>query len=43
LTPCRARTVLKYFNFAAATIFKDTVNSIGELRDDGKPNTSFRG
>jgi hypothetical protein len=29
--------------FAAASILKDTVNRIGDLLDDGKPNQSFRG
>ena len=29
--------------FAAASILKDTVNRIGDLLDDGKPNVSFKG
>lgn len=29
--------------FAAASILKDTVNRVGDLLDDGKPNQSFRG
>jgi hypothetical protein len=29
--------------FAAASILKDTVNRIGDLLDDGKPNASFTG
>ena len=29
--------------FAAASILKDTVNRIGDLLDDGKPNASFKG
>ena len=29
--------------FAAASLLKDTVNRIGDLLDDGKPNKSFRG
>jgi hypothetical protein len=29
--------------FAAASLLKDTVNRIGDLLDDGKPNQSFRG
>jgi membrane protein implicated in regulation of membrane protease activity len=28
--------------FAAASIIKDTVNRIGDLMDDGKPNASFK-
>ncbi len=28
--------------FAAASILKDTVNRIGDLLDDGKPNASFK-
>ena len=28
--------------FAAASILKDTVNRIGDLLDDGKPNQSFK-
>ncbi|MFO0202361.1 MAG: hypothetical protein ACK528_04440 [Alphaproteobacteria bacterium] len=28
--------------FAAASILKDSVNRIGDLLDDGKPNQSFR-
>jgi hypothetical protein len=28
--------------FAAASLLKDTVNRIGDLLDDGKPNQSFR-
>jgi len=27
--------------FAAASLLKDTVNRIGDLLDDGKPNQSF--
>jgi hypothetical protein len=27
--------------FAAASILKDTVNRVGDLVDDGKPNKSF--
>jgi hypothetical protein len=27
--------------FAAASLLKDTVNRIGDLLDDGKPNKSF--
>ena len=29
--------------FAAASILKDTVNRVGDLLDDGKPNASFKG
>ena len=29
--------------FAAASILKDAVNHIGDLMDDGKPNSSFKG
>ena len=29
--------------FAAASILKDAVNRIGDLLDDGKPNSSFKG
>jgi hypothetical protein len=29
--------------FAAASILKDTVNRIGDLLDDGQPNSSFKG
>ena len=29
--------------FAAASILKDTVNRVGDLLDDGKPNSSFKG
>jgi hypothetical protein len=29
--------------FAAASLLKDSVNRIGELLDDGKPNESFKG
>ena len=29
--------------FAAASLLKDTVNRIGDLMDDGKPNSSFKG
>ena len=29
--------------FAAASILKDTVNRIGDLVDDGLPNSSFKG
>jgi hypothetical protein len=28
--------------FAAASLLKDTVNRIGDLLDDGKPNQSFK-
>jgi hypothetical protein len=28
--------------FAAASILKDSVNRIGDLLDDGKPNQSFK-
>ena len=28
--------------FAAASLLKDSVNRIGDLIDDGKPNQSFR-
>lgn len=28
--------------FAAASILKDTVNRLGDLLDDGKPNQSFK-
>lgn len=28
--------------FAAASLLKDTVNRIGDLVDDGKPNESFK-
>ena len=28
--------------FAAASLLKDAVNSIGDLLDDGKPNASFK-
>jgi divalent metal cation (Fe/Co/Zn/Cd) transporter len=28
--------------FAAASLLKDTVNRIGDLLDDGKPNSSFK-
>jgi hypothetical protein len=28
--------------FAAASLIKDSVNRIGDLLDDGKPNQSFR-
>jgi hypothetical protein len=28
--------------FAAASLLKDTVNRIGDLADDGKPNDSFK-
>ena len=28
--------------FAAASILKDTVNRVGDLLDDGKPNASFK-
>ena len=29
--------------FAAASLLKDTVNRIGDLVDDGLPNSSFKG
>ena len=29
--------------FAAASIIKDTANRIGDLLDDGQPNSSFKG
>jgi hypothetical protein len=29
--------------FAAASLLKDSVNRIGDLLDDGKPNQSFKG
>jgi len=29
--------------FAGASILKDTVNRVGDLLDDGKPNRSFAG
>jgi hypothetical protein len=29
--------------FAAASLIKDSVNRIGDLIDDGKPNQSFKG
>jgi hypothetical protein len=29
--------------FATASLLKDTVNRIGDLVDDGKPNQSFKG
>jgi len=29
--------------FAAASLLKDTVNLIGDLVDDGLPNSSFKG
>jgi hypothetical protein len=29
--------------FAAASLLKDTVNRIGDLMDDGQPNSSFKG
>ncbi len=29
--------------FAAASIIKDSVNRIGDLLDDGRPNDSFKG
>jgi hypothetical protein len=29
--------------FAAASLLKDTVNRIGDLVDDGVPNSSFKG
>jgi len=29
--------------FVAASILKDAVNRIGDLLDDGKPNSSFKG
>ena len=29
--------------FAAASLIKDTVNRIGDLVDDGVPNSSFKG
>ena len=29
--------------FAAASLLKDTVNRIGDLADDGKSNSSFKG
>jgi hypothetical protein len=29
--------------FAAASFLKDTVNRIGDLLDDGQPNSSFKG
>jgi hypothetical protein len=29
--------------FAGASLLKDTVNRIGDLLDDGKPNKSFTG
>jgi hypothetical protein len=29
--------------FAAASLLKDSVNRIGDLLDDGKPNFSFKG
>lgn len=29
--------------FAAASLLKDTVNRLGDLIDDGKPNKSFQG
>jgi hypothetical protein len=29
--------------FAAASILKDSVNRIGDMLDDGKPNQSFKG
>jgi hypothetical protein len=28
--------------FAAASLLKDTVNRIGDLLDDGRPNQSFK-
>ena len=28
--------------FAAASILKDTVNRVGDLLDDGQPNSSFK-
>ena len=28
--------------FAAASLLKDTVNRIGDLLDDGQPNSSFK-
>ena len=28
--------------FAAASILKDSMNRIGDLLDDGKPNRSFK-
>jgi hypothetical protein len=28
--------------FAAASILKDAVNRIGDLMDDGQPNSSFK-
>jgi hypothetical protein len=28
--------------FAGASILKDTVNRVGDLLDDGKPNRSFK-
>jgi hypothetical protein len=28
--------------FATASLLKDTVNRIGDLLDDGKPNSSFK-
>jgi len=28
--------------FAAASLLKDSVNRIGDLLDDGKPNQSFK-
>ena len=28
--------------FAAASLLKDSVNRIGDLMDDGKPNQSFK-
>jgi hypothetical protein len=28
--------------FAAASILKDTVNRIGDILDDGKPNQTFK-
>jgi len=29
--------------FTAASLLKDTVKRIGDLLDDGKPNSSFKG
>jgi hypothetical protein len=29
--------------FATASLLKDTVNRIGDLLDDGQPNSSFKG
>jgi hypothetical protein len=29
--------------FAAASLLKDSVNCLGDLLDDGQPNSSFKG